>query len=66
MTQSISGFGLSGTGIVAVLIIAGILLIGSNMNAIAGQLAIWGGVGIGLLFGVLGVFGILNRYFEFF
>jgi hypothetical protein len=53
---------MSGTGIVPVLIIAGIILIGSNVNAIAGQLAIWGGVGIGLALGALAVIGVLSRY----
>ncbi|HAC14789.1 MAG TPA: hypothetical protein DCE78_02415 [Bacteroidetes bacterium] len=61
-TTRISGFGMRGTGIVPVLIVAGIILIGSNVNAIAGQLAIWGGVGIGLALGVLGVIGVLSRY----
>lgn len=62
MTQKIFGLGMGGTGIVAVLIVAGILLNGSNINASAGQLAIWGGVFIGLVFGALGVLGIVSRY----
>lgn len=62
MTQSIFGLGMGGTGIVAVLIIAGIILNGSNISAVAGQLAIWGGVVIGLVFGALGALGILSRY----
>jgi len=62
MTQRIFGLGMGGTGIVAVLIIAGILLNGSQVNAAAGQIAIWGGVAIGLVFGALGVVGIVSRY----
>jgi len=62
MGQSIFGLGLGGSGIVAVLIIAGIFLNGLKVNEIAGQLAIWGGVGIGLLLGILGVFGVLSKY----
>jgi len=62
MTQSISGYGLSGTGIVSVLIIVGFLLTASNLNTIAGQVAIWGGVGIGLMLGLLGVLGVLSKY----
>ncbi|WFN35239.1 hypothetical protein L1S32_03715 [Methanogenium sp. S4BF] len=62
MTQSIFGLGMGGTGIVTVLIIAGILLCATNVNAAAGQLAIWGGIGIGLIFGGLGVIGIVSRY----
>lgn len=62
MGQSIFGFGIGGSGIVAVLIIAGIFLTGMKANELAGQLAIWGGVGIGLLLGILGVIGVLSRY----
>jgi len=62
MTQSIFGFGMGGKGIVSVLIIAGIFLIGANINAIAGQLAVWGGVCIGLTLGALGVFGVICRH----
>lgn len=62
MTPSIFGGGLGGRGIVSVLVIIGILLIGSGINAIAGQLAIWGGVAIGICLGVLGVIGVASRY----
>jgi len=62
MTPSIFGGGMGGRGIVPVLIIAGILLIGSNLNAIAGQIAIWGGVVIGLCLGAFGVLGVARRY----
>jgi hypothetical protein len=62
MTQRIFGLGIGGTGIVAVLIIAGIFLNGSQINVSAGQVAIWGGVAIGLIFGALGVVGIVSRY----
>lgn len=61
MAQSIFGGGIGGKGIVPVLIIVGLLLIGSNLNAIAGQIAIWGGVAIGLCLGVCGVLGVANR-----
>lgn len=62
MGQNIFGLGMGGSGIVAVLIIAGIFLTGMNVNEIAGQVAIWGGVGIGIFLGVLGIFGVLSRY----
>jgi len=62
MAQSIFGLGMGGSGIVAVLIIAGILLNGLNVNEVAGQVAIWGGVCIGLFLGILGVFGVVSRY----
>jgi hypothetical protein len=62
MTPSIFGGGLGGRGIVPVLVIIGIFLIGSGINAIAGQIAIWGGVAIGICLGVLGVFGVASRY----
>ena len=62
MAQSIFGLGMGGTGIVAVLIIAGILLNSSQINAAAGQLAIWGGVFIGLVLGGLGILGVISKY----
>jgi hypothetical protein len=62
MTPSIFGGGMGGRGIVPVLVIVGIFLIGSGASAIAGQLAIWGGVAIGLCLGVLGVIGVASRY----
>jgi hypothetical protein len=62
MTQSIFGGGMGGNGIVSVLIIAGILLVISNMNALAGYVAIWGGVAIGICLGALGVIGVASRY----
>jgi len=62
MTPSIFGGGFGGRGIVPVLVIIGIFLIGSGINAIAGQIAIWGGVAIGICLGVLGVFGVASRY----
>ncbi len=61
MTQSIFGLGLGGTGIVAVLIVAGILLNAFNV-ASWGTIAIGGGVVIGIVFGLLGIFGILSRF----
>lgn len=62
MTPSIFGGGIGGRGIVPVLVIAGIFLIGSGASTIAGQLAIWGGVVIGLCLGALGVLGVASRY----
>jgi hypothetical protein len=62
MTPSIIGGGMGGKGIVPVLVIIGILLIGSGINSIAGHLAVWGGVFIGLCLGALGVLGVASRY----
>ena len=62
MSQRIFGLGIGGSGIVAVLIIAGIFLNGTQANAAAGQTAIWGGVIIGLIFGGLGILGIISRH----
>lgn len=52
---------MSGTGIVAVLIIAGIILKVSNTAPSSGSLAISGGVIIGIILGFLGIFGVLKR-----
>lgn len=62
MSQRIFGFGMSGTGIVSFLVLAGLFLNVTQINAAAGQVAIWGGVGIGILFGLLGTVGIFRKY----
>jgi hypothetical protein len=61
MVQSIFGLGLKGTGIIAVLIVAGIILKITNTSAGTGDLAISGGVIIGLLLGLLGVVAVVKR-----
>lgn len=58
--QKIAIGAISGTGIVAVLIIAGMGLEGFKMPF--GELAIGAGVLIGIVFGILGIIGILSRY----
>ena len=59
--QRIFGLGLGGSGIVAVLIIAGILLSKLNVAQEAGSIAIGGGVLIGIILGALGIIGVLKR-----
>ena len=61
MVQRIFGLGIGGTGIVAVLIIAGIFLTKLDVSPAAGATAISGGVLIGIVLGVLGIFGVLKR-----
>jgi len=61
MAQKIFGPGVGGSGIVAVLIIAGILLTRLNVSPGAGSMAIFGGVTIGIILGFLGVMGVLKR-----
>ena len=61
MVQRILGLGLGGTGIVAVLIIAGILLTKLDVLPSAGSTAISGGVIIGIILGILGIIGVLKR-----
>lgn len=61
MVQRILGLGLGGTGIVAVLIIGGIFLNKLDVSQEAGNVAISGGVIIGIVLGVLGIIGILKR-----
>lgn len=61
MTQKIFGLGLAGTGIVGVLIVAGIILSISNIQVGLGGLAIQAGIGIGILLGLLGVFAVAKR-----
>ena len=59
MTQKIFGLGIGGTGIVAVLIIAGIILYSSGANSGAANAAVWGGIYIGIALGILGIIGVL-------
>ncbi|MBU3907337.1 MAG: hypothetical protein KKA64_03745 [Nanoarchaeota archaeon] len=55
MTQKLLG----ATGIVGVLILAGIILANTGINQDASQLAIKSGITLGIIFGGLGVIGIL-------
>ena len=59
MAQKIFGLAIGGSGIVAVLIIAGILLATLTSNKDAGNIAMWAGIAIGIALGILGVFGVL-------
>ena len=61
MTQKIFGLAIGGSGIVAVLVIAGIFLKIFNVEPRAGTFAIWAGVFIGVILGVLGIIGVLKR-----
>lgn len=62
LAQRISGMGFSASGIVGVLILAGIFLVATGVSQIAGQIAIGSGVFIGVALGILGVVGIASRY----
>lgn len=57
--QSLFGLGLGGTGIVAVLIIAGIFLYAFGVNSQASNFAIWAGIIIGVILGAFGIIGVL-------
>ena len=61
MVQKIFGIGIGTTGIVGTLIIAGILLQVFKVSPNAGQIAISGGVGIGIILGLLGIFGVAKK-----
>jgi hypothetical protein len=61
MVQRIFGLGIGATGIVGTLIIAGIFLKSFNISGGTGDIAISGGVGIGIILGLLGVFGVAKR-----
>jgi hypothetical protein len=63
LVQKLSGMGLSASGIVGVLIVAGIILSATDVSQTAGQIAMWGGVIIGLALGIFGVVGVASRYF---
>jgi hypothetical protein len=61
MVQKLFGLGLGATGIVGVLIVAGILLKSSNISPGLGDLALFAGIGIGIILGLLGIFGVVKR-----
>ena len=61
MVQKIFGLGVGATGIVGTLIVAGILLQGFKISIGTGDLAIKAGVGIGIVLGLLGIFGVAKR-----
>ena len=63
MAQKIFGLAIGGSGIVAVLIIAGIFLKVFEVNSQAANFAVWAGIFIGVCLGVLGVIGVLKRVF---
>ena len=61
MVQKIFGLGMGATGIVGTLIIAGLLLKAANISSGFGELAIAGGVAIGIILGLLGIFAVAKR-----
>lgn len=61
MVQKIFGIGLGGTGIVGVLIVAGIILKAGDISPSSGDLAISAGIGIGIILGLLGIFGVIKK-----
>jgi hypothetical protein len=61
MSQSIFGLGIGATGIVGTLIVAGIVLNVFNVSSGTGDIAIGGGVLIGIVLGLLGIFGVVKR-----
>ena len=63
MVQKLFGLGLGATGIVGVLIVAGIIISKLNISAELGKLALSSGIIIGIILGVLGVIGVLRRMF---
>jgi len=61
MVQKIFGIGFGGSGMVSVLVVAGILLTLSGNEFGAASVAIWSGVSIGVVLGLLGVISVANR-----
>jgi len=61
MVQKIFGIGIGATGIVGTLIVAGIILHTFGINAGLATVAIAGGIGIGIVLGLLGIFGVAKR-----
>ena len=61
MSQKIFGLGLGGSGIVGVLIVAGMLLNVSGVEEGTGIFAIKAGVFIGIMLGLLGVVSVIGK-----
>ena len=61
MTQKIFGMTIGATGIVGTLIVAGVILIATKASAPMGSLAIFAGVMIGIILGILGVIAVAKR-----
>ncbi len=61
MTQKISIGTMKGTGIVATLIVAGLLLKITKASPVMGDIAIFGGIVIALFLGILGVISVLRK-----
>jgi uncharacterized membrane protein len=53
--------GISGSGIVAVLLIAGVLLKGTGLDVGLGTTALGASIAIGTMLGLLGVIGVIKR-----
>jgi hypothetical protein len=62
MVQKIFGLGLGATGTAGILIVGGILVSQFTSESL-GELAIFGGIALALVFGGLGAIGILKRLF---
>ncbi|WP_250987387.1 hypothetical protein [Methanoculleus oceani] len=62
LAQRIAGMGFSASGIVGVLILAGIFLSATGVSQMVGQIAIGSGVIIGIVLGILGIVGVASRY----
>lgn len=61
MVQKIAGIGIKATGIVGTLIVAGIILHLTKVSTQLGNLAIGAGIFIGIMLGLLGIFGVAKR-----
>jgi hypothetical protein len=52
---------LGGTGIVGVLIVAGIIPKATDISPSSGDLAISAGIGIAIILGILGIVGVIKK-----
>lgn len=61
MAQKLALGTLGGSGIVGVLVVAGVVLTVTDVNRVLGQLAAGAGITIGVILGFLGIVGVLSR-----
>lgn len=62
MAQSLVVGSSKGSGIVAVLFVMGLVLVVTKINVDLGQFAIKAAIAVAIIYALLGIYGIINKY----